>query len=101
MNLPLPGTPVTVRVQRCIVKGTDWPPLRTLEEYKATVVRVGTTGMVYVVRASGAPGVVHPDQIQIHEPENRPPSPEGPSDDRRPFGQLPESQASVERHAPS
>lgn len=52
-----PGMTVSVHRRRCQQIRGEF--VVTPEDYTAVVVRVGNTGMVYVRRASGAPGVIH------------------------------------------
>ena len=50
---------MTVSVHRRRCQQIRGEFILTPEDYTAVVVRVGNTGMVYVRRASGAPGVIH------------------------------------------
>lgn len=68
-----PGMTVRVSRRRCTVADGDWPPKLVPEEYDATVVLVGPTGMVYLKRDGGAVGVVHPEDIlsaPTHAPQD-------------------------------
>ena len=65
-----PGEVVQVTVTRCIAEGEEWPPERPTERFRATVVRVSTTGMVYLTGPQGAAAVAHSDQVQRISPPN-------------------------------
>lgn len=55
----------TVRVRRYRCQEVRGEFLRTPEEYDGVVVRTGPTGMVYVRRPSGMPGVIHPEDCTL------------------------------------